>query len=148
MPASPEERDPAVRAAGSAEDALRRLEQRLDRASEAAERLMAEAAAQAARAAMGGDPAGAADDPADGREPPPAGWQIPGDASAGLSPELDPFVALVQALRDLIPPDLQRRLVAALRELLLALRALIDWYLERLERRREQSVEVQDIPIL
>ena len=38
--------------------------------------------------------------------------------------------------------------MAALRELLLALRALIDWYLERLERRREQSVEVQDIPIL
>jgi hypothetical protein len=148
MPAAPEERDPSVPAPGSAEDALRRLEQRLDRASEAAERLMAEAAAQAARAAMGGDPAGAADDPADGSEPPPAGWQIPGDAPAGLSPELDPFVALVQALRDLIPPDLQRRLVAALRELLLALRALIDWYLERLERRREQSVEVQDIPIL
>ena len=148
MPASPEERDPSVPAPGSAEEALRRLEQRLDRASEAAERLIAEAAAQAARAAMGGDPAGAADDPADRSETPPAGWQIPGDARAGLSPELDPFVALVQALRDLIPPDLQRRLVAALRELLLALRALIDWYLERLERRREQSVEVQDIPIL
>jgi hypothetical protein len=143
-----EEWDPSVPPPGSAEEALRRLEHRLDRASEAAERLMAEAAAQAARAARGGDPAGAADDPADRGEPPPAGWQIPGDPRAGLSPELDPFVALVQALRDLIPPDLQRRLVAALRELLLALRALIDWYLERLERRREQSVEVQDIPIL
>ena len=53
-----------------------------------------------------------------------------------------------EGLRDLIPPELQRRLVAAVRELLLALRALIDWYLERLERRREQSVEVEDIPIL
>ena len=63
-------------------------------------------------------------------------------------PELDPLVALVQAMRDLIPPELQRRLAAALREVLLALRALIDWYLERLERRREQGVEVQDIPIL
>ena len=79
-------------------------------------------------------------------KPPPAGWQVPDDARAG--PELDPFVALVQAMRDLIPPELQRRLVAALREMLLALRALIDWYLERLERRRKQSVEVQDIPIL
>jgi hypothetical protein len=141
---------------GSAEEALRRLEQRLDRASEAAERLMAQAAA----AAVGGagnpgaaaaNPAGAAGDRGGTGEPvkpPPAGWQIPEDARAGIAPGLEPFVALLDALRDLIPPDLQRRLVAALRELLLALRALIDWYLERLERRREQSVEVQDIPIL
>ena len=51
-------------------------------------------------------------------------------------------------MRDLIPPDLQQRLIAALREVLLALRALIDWYLERLDRQREQGVEIQDIPIL
>ena len=57
-------------------------------------------------------------------------------------------MALVQAVRDLIPPDLQQRLIAAFREVLLALRALIDWYLDRLDRRREQGVEVQDIPIL
>jgi hypothetical protein len=57
-------------------------------------------------------------------------------------------VALVQAMRELIPPDLQRRLIAALREVLLALRALIDWYLERLELKRKQGFEVQDIPIL
>jgi hypothetical protein len=141
MPSSPEEHEPSVPPADSPEDALRRLEQRLDRASEAAERLMAQAAAEAARARsenLGGD----------GDKTPPAGWQIPEDSRAGASPELDPFVSLVQALRDVIPPELQRRLIAALRELLLALRALIDWYLERLERRREQSVEVQDIPIL
>ncbi len=87
---------------------------------------------------------GAGDEP----DPPPAGWQTAEDTSRGPTPELDPFVALVQAMRDLIPPDLQRRLIAALREVLLALRALIDWYLERLERKREQGVEVQDIPIL
>jgi len=29
----------------------------------------------------------------------------------------------------------------------LALRALIDWYLERAERRRAEPVVVQDIPI-
>jgi len=137
-------------APGSAEEALRRLEQRLDRAQEAAERLMAQAAAEAARAA---NPVGEADresaeDQADPIKPPPAGWQIPEDARADASPELDPFVAFVQAMRDLIPPELQHRLIAALRELLLALRALIDWYLERLERRREQPVEVEDIPIL
>lgn len=136
MPSAPEP--------GSPEEALRRLEQRLDRASEAAERLMAEAAAEAGARAAEAAAAGAGD--AD--TPPPAGWQIPGEHSAPPIPDLDPFVALVQAMRDLIPPELQRRLVAALRELLLALRALIDWYLERLERQRERGVEVQDIPIL
>jgi hypothetical protein len=149
MPNPPEERP--VPPPGSAEEALRRLEQRLDRASEAAERLMAEAAAAAAgnpsasRGAAGNPDSGS--EPAEPVKPPPAGWQIPDDARPGTA-ELDPLVALVQALRDLIPPELQRRLVAAIRELLLALRALIDWYLERLERRREQAVEVQDIPIL
>ena len=128
---------------GSPEEALRRLEQRLDQASEAAERLMAEAAAAAAARATGG-----AGNPGDPATPPPAGWQTTDQESRGSTSELDPLVALVQAVRDLIPPDLQQRLVAALREVLLALRALIDWYLERLDRRREQGVEVQDIPIL
>jgi hypothetical protein len=41
----------------------------------------------------------------------------------------------------------EMRLVEALRELLLALRALIDWYLERIEHRRAAPAEVQDIPI-
>ncbi len=155
MPGPPEDRPRPVPPPGSAEEALRRLEQRLDRASEAAERLMAQAAEAAAGNPPAGEPApGDPEELLDEREddaepvkPPPAGWQIPEDARAG-APELDPLVALVQALRDLVPPELQRRLVAAIRELLLALRALIDWYLERLERRREQSVEVQDIPIL
>jgi hypothetical protein len=120
---------------------------------------MAQAAAAAAGAGStsGGDNPGPGNlepgggRPGDGGEPvkpPPAGWQVPEDARGGTTPELDPFVAFVQAMRDLVPPDLQRRLVAAVRELLLALRALIDWYLERLERRREQSVQVEDIPIL
>jgi hypothetical protein len=147
MPSPPEDR-PAP-PPGSAEEALRRLEQRLDRASEAAERLMAQAAeaAVAGNPPAGESPAEDPEDPGEPVKPPPAGWQIPDEARPG-TPDADPLVALVQALRDLIPPELQRRLVAAIRELLLALRALIDWYLERLERRREQSVEVEDIPIL
>ena len=51
-------------------------------------------------------------------------------------------------VRDLIPPELQQRLLEALRQLLLAVRALIDWYLERLEQRRQTPVAVQDIPVL
>ena len=164
----PEEREPQdVPAPGPPEEALRRLEQRLDRASEAAERLMAQVAGEAVRARKApgaGDPAGAAGNPTAGAgnptpgpgnpgggaagNPPPAGWQSADDGARGSTSELDPFVDLVQAVRDLIPPDLQERLIAALSEVLMALRALIDWYLERLDRRREQGVEVQDIPIL
>lgn len=119
-----------------ADDPLARLEARLGRASEAAERLIAEAAAAAIR------------------RPPPAGWQRvqsdddpepePGSTLGG---EIELLLDAVHSLRDRIPPDLQRRLGEALRELLLALRALIDWYLERSERRRSEPSEVEDIPI-
>jgi hypothetical protein len=123
-----------------AEDALRRLEARLDRASAAAERLLAEAAARIGGGAPGGEAV----------EPPPAGWQFPGQdgfSSPSAARDLELLMGFVQSLRDLIPPDLQRRLSAALRELLLAVRALIDWYLERMERQRAEPTEVQDIPI-
>jgi hypothetical protein len=115
-----------------AEQALRRLEERLDRASAAAERLMAEAA-QAAT----------------GPEPPPAGWQAPEPGAEQRSDgDLDALIALARSLRDLIPPELQQRLMNALREVLQALRDLLDWYLERLDRQRAEPTEVQDIPIL
>lgn len=113
-------------------DALRRLEERLDRASEAAERLIAEAAGEA-----GGS-----------QKPPPAGWQTPkeGDGRPAEG-DLELLAQVIQSVRDLIPPELQRRLAEALRELLMALRALIDFYLERVDRRRESTAEVEDIPI-
>jgi hypothetical protein len=124
-------------------DTLRRLERRLDEASAAAERLIAEAAASAARS-VGGD--------RDQHEskPPPGGWQRRQDpnGAAGARDELEPLAQFLRSVRDLIPPELQRRLAEALRELLLALRALIDWYLERIERRRAEPVQVQDIPII
>jgi hypothetical protein len=87
-----------------------------------------------------------------GPKPPPSGWQTPepGDsAGAGRPvPDTELLAQILHSLRDLIPAELQKRLVEAVRELLLALRALLDWYIERLERRRAQPVEVQDIPIL
>jgi len=117
----------------SSDDPLSRLEARLDRASEAAERLIAEAAEAAVR------------------RPPPAGWQrVQEDGEgrpAALTGELELLLEAVHALRDRIPPDLQRRLGEALRELLLAIRALIDWYLERTAQQRREPAEVQDIPI-
>jgi hypothetical protein len=110
-------------------EAVRRLQERLDRASADAERLIAEAAA--------------------GRKPPPAGWQTP-DADHErrlLGGDLELLTQLLQSLRDLVPPELERRLGEALRELLLALRALIDFYLERLNKRGPEPTEVEDIPI-
>ena len=130
------------------EDALGRLEERLDRASQAAERLLADAVERvsAGRAAGG---SGEADEHAG--KPPPAGWQQPGperDAASPLLGDGDLLLGLFGAVRDRIPPDLQQRLAEAIREVLLALRALIDWYLERSERARSGPAEVQDIPIL
>lgn len=126
-------------------DALRRLEERLDQAAAAAERLFGDAAAAA------GDAAGGGDRP-DRPRVPPAGWQQPasGDKSkSGLTGgELELLLGLLAALRDRIPPELQRRLADAVREVLLAVRALIDWYLERSERHPAEPHEVQDIPIL
>jgi hypothetical protein len=116
----------------SPEDALRRLEERLDRASAAAERLMAEAAGAAAGA----------------NGPPPSGWQVPeSEAEERGDGDLEALIALARSLRDLIPPELQQRLINALREVLQALRDLLDWYLERLDRQRAEPAEVQDIPI-
>jgi hypothetical protein len=115
------------------DELLGRLEERLDRASEAAERLIAEAAAAAIR------------------RPPPAGWQPPEPDSPpppSARGELELLLEAILSLRDRIPPELQRRLGEALRDLLLALRALIDWYLARTERRPRHPADVQDIPIL
>ncbi|HZU40606.1 MAG TPA: hypothetical protein VE992_06125 [Solirubrobacteraceae bacterium] len=110
------------------EDPLARLEEQIARATDAAQRVFAEAA-----------------------QVPPRGWQAPG-AGGGQAPrpgpELEPLLAALEAARELIPPDLRRRLAEALREVLLALRALIDWYLERLERGDDGGGEVEEIPVL
>ena len=112
-------------------DALNAVRAHLDEAHAAADRLVEEAQRQAGESGV-----------------PPRGWQSrpAGDAAA---PELQALLALVAAVRDAVPTELSRQLAQALRELLLALRALIDWYLERLgEPSAERSrVEVEDIPL-
>src|SRR5436305_8581961 len=108
------------------EDVLAGLEERLERASTAAERLWAEAtrAIPRERDTSSDGPATDAND----RRPPPSGWQVPRPGGDRLAtPDLDAFVQALASLRELIPPELQRRLAEALRELLLAMRALIDW---------------------
>ena len=123
--------DPSSPTAGPGDpaDAVRRLQERLDQASARAERLINEATAA--------------------RKPPPAGWQPPnqGGERPPLGRDLELLTQLLQSLRDLVPPELERRLAEALRELLIAMRALIDFYLERLEGREPEPTEAEDIPI-
>jgi hypothetical protein len=118
------------------DDVLRNLEARLERASQAAERLVAEASQRTSGTTPGAHEA-----------PPAAGWQAPDEEGPSTARELELLIGLVGSVRDLVPPELQQRLAEALRELLLAVRALIDWYLERVETRRTEPTEVQDIPI-
>ena len=80
------------------------------------------------------------DDP--GATPPPFGPE------ALRAPRLDfrPLFMLLDAVRRGLPRELEEQFNALIREILLTLRALIDWYLERLERRPGEP-EVEDIPI-
>ena len=116
-------------------DTLRALEDRLERATRAAERLLGEA---------GG-----------GGEVPPGGWQRregAGETTAGgpwvHAADGERLLAVLATVLERIPLELQQRLAAAAHELLLAIRALVDWCLERAQRRQAAPAEVQDIPIL
>jgi hypothetical protein len=54
----------------------------------------------------------------------------------------------VRALRELVPPELQQQLTDLLRQILLLLRALLDWWVERLEPERPPAgPDVEDIPV-
>jgi hypothetical protein len=88
--------------------------------------------------------------PPEGQEVPPW-WDDFSTGSNGLPPprglpDLSPLIALVDALRRVVPVELQEQLNALQRELLLTIRALIDWYLERLDGQQRAAV-VEDIPI-
>ena len=73
-------------------------------------------------------------------EPPPTGPPPPHafDPSA--------LFVVLDGLRRAAPRELQGQLTDLIREFLLTLRSLIDWYLERLDRPRREP-EVEDIPI-
>lgn len=77
---------------------------------------------------------------------PPRGWELPHDPRP--DPEADSLAQLVEELLRLVPDELRVRLTQALRQLLEAIRALIDWCVARLEHRASDEVEVRDIPIL
>jgi hypothetical protein len=78
---------------------------------------------------------------------PPQGWATPPRGDGAGNDELAALVALVQALGDLVPPELQQQVTELIRQVLVLLRALIDRWIERLEPERGSEPEVEDIPI-
>ena len=81
-------------------------------------------------------------------EVPPRGFEEPRADKAPPFPDLSALTGLVELARTSLPPDLQRQLQQALRELLIALRAVLDYSIDRLEPGPEPpSSTVEDIPI-
>jgi hypothetical protein len=85
--------------------------------------------------------------------PPPRapGWDeydlgAPPPRPYGRVPDLSPVFLILDAIRRLVPSDLQGQFNTLLREVLKTIRSLIDWYLERLDSDRREP-EVEDIPI-
>ena len=114
-------------------DPLSEMRSQVDAAYAAADRLVREAEA-AARERAG--------------DVPPAGYE--GERAQGertAFADLQALAGLLETARSSVPPEVARQLAEAARELLIALRALIDWWIARLERPPDTPVEVQDIPI-
>ena len=88
--------------------------------------------------------------------PPPRGYDVP-RRPADTLPSADladlvllferTAVLLADVARGLVPGELRGQFSDALRELLVALRALIDYYLDRLNAPPPEQVEVEEIPI-
>lgn len=106
--------DPAKDAADAVDD----LRERILATKEAAERLHAKAE-EARRAESGGGT-------------PPSGWATPEDRSTRAD-EVHALAELVRTLRELVPTELRGQVTEILRQLLLLVRAIIDWWVDRLE---------------
>ena len=120
---------PQSRQSRTPPEALDALRERLRATQEAAQRLAAEATADA-----------------DARVP-PAGWDVPGRAEEANA-ELEALVRIIGMLRDLVPDELRAQLAQLVHQLLVFVRAVLDWWIERTERGpRGDEPQVEDIPI-
>ena len=104
-------------------------------AYEAAERLVREAHAKAEEAARAAE-----------ATTPPNGWASPGSGPPA-TPDFAALFALLDAAKGTLPPELLRQVADALRELLIALRAVLDYSIDRLDRPTPEARDVEDIPI-
>ena len=99
-------------------DPLNELREQIRMTEQAARKLAGEATGARARERSG--------------EVPPAGWASPEDHAQRQS-EVQQLAALLGSLRDLVPPELAGQVREVLRQVLLLLRALIDWWVERMD---------------
>jgi hypothetical protein len=125
----------------STDDAVADLRARILATKDAAERLHAQAE-EARTAEQGGGT-------------PPNGWATPADRRARAE-EVHALTELVRALRELVPTEFRGQVTEILRQLLLLVRAIIDWWVDRLEidpaaprpaGARPASPVSEDIPI-
>lgn len=116
-----------------AHDPLADLRERLEATRAAAEQL-ADEAAGAMRAER------------DGADPGP-GWRTTQEREA-LRDDVASLAATLGTLSELIPEELRAQLGEVLRQVLLLVRALIDWVVERLPQARGAEPVVQDIPVV
>lgn len=63
---------------------------------------------------------------------PRQGWATPQQGREAAD-EVEAIAQVLRTLRDLVPPELVEQVREVLRQVLLLLRALIDWWVERLE---------------
>jgi hypothetical protein len=109
---------------------LEQLRERLKATQEAAARLAEEAARARDRV-------------------PPSGWDVPRRADEA-NEELEALLRLLGMLRDTLPPELRRQLAELARQILVFVRAVLDWWIDRLgdeDRPPGRSTEVEDIPL-
>lgn len=118
--------------AEQARDPLADLRERLEATRAAAEQLAGEAAQ-----AIGQDRAG---------EDPGPGWRTPQEREA-LRSDAAALVATLAQLAELIPQELRAQLAEVLRQILLLLRALLDWLVDQLPRERGAEPVVETIPV-
>ena len=112
------------------DDPLEALRVRLEATQDAVDRLAAEAREARTGAATGAGP----------QAPPPSGEQAAGEVQA--------LAALVEMLRGLLPAELQAQLTELIRQVLLLVRAILDWWIERIDVPPEApGADVQDIEV-
>ncbi len=79
---------------------------------------------------------------------PPRGWEVPESGRPeGAFPDLAALAGLLDAARGALPPELARQLAQALRQLLIAIRAVLDYSIERLAEAEQPPPQVEDIPV-
>ena len=69
-----------------------------------------------------------------------------GERASRASPDPAALFVLLDGIRRAAPRELQDQVTNLIREFLLTLRSLIDWYLERLDHGPREP-EVEEIPI-